>query len=385
MSQAIGIDIRTLMIPVRTGIGEYTFELLNAIFKLDSTREYYLFYNAYKQSTSNLALWNQPNVHYIDTHYPNKLLNTTLRFTRLPKLDQLIIKKVKIPKLDLFFSPHLNFTTLSKNTKHILTIHDLSFEFFPHFFSKKQRLWHTLIEPHLQAKNANIIITPSINSKQDLVTYYLLPEKKIKVIYPGLSIKNQQDEPNKLIEIKQKYNLPDNIILFLGTNEPRKNIVGLIKAFELTHAHLPQNYTLVIAGSNGWNNREMYEHIKYSPLKNSIKILGYIEDQEKRYLYKISSLFIYPSFYEGFGFPVLEAMAAGTPVITSDRSSLPEITDQHAYLINPHKPTSIAEGMQVILSNEKIRSTLINGGLEQSKKFNWKTAAEDWLKLVEEK
>ncbi|MEK7680877.1 MAG: glycosyltransferase, partial [Patescibacteria group bacterium] len=218
----IGVDIRPLMAEKRTGVGEYTYELLDAIFEIDKQNQYFLFYNSRSDVSKNIPPWKQENVHYIIARWPNKLFNLSIKFFGFPKIDRLI----KTP-LDYFFSPNINFTTLSKKTKHILTIHDLSFKFYPEFYSSKQRLWHKITNPKKQCLRADLILTPSENTKRDIVDYYKILPEKIKVIYPGLSsiFANAMMDQEKT---RQKYNLPNKYILFLCTIEQRNNIIGLI-------------------------------------------------------------------------------------------------------------------------------------------------------------
>ncbi|TSC83965.1 MAG: hypothetical protein G01um101413_768 [Parcubacteria group bacterium Gr01-1014_13] len=375
----IGVDIRNLMSPTRTGVGEYTYELLNSVFKIDKENQYYLFYNSHTDVTQHTPLWPQGNIHYIATRWPNKLFNTSIKILDWPKLDKLISRNYK---LDYFFSPNLNFTALSKNIKKILTIHDLSFKFFPQFFSAKQRLWHWAINPKKQCGRANNILALSENTKRDLVNYYKIPAEKIKVSPGGISaiFNNPVFDKEK---IKQKYNLPNRFILCLGAVEPRKNIIGLIEAFEKTYSLLPNSYSLVIAGSGrGWKNKAIYARALASPLRDKIEFIGYVDAEDKPGLYSLAELFVYPSFYEGFGFPVLEAMAMGVPVITSNCSSLPEITGQAAYLVNPNRPAEIAEGIIKMLTDEKLREHFKKAGLEQVKKFSWDITAKQWLELI---
>ncbi len=376
----IGIDIRCLMSPTRTGVAEYAYELLNAILKIDKQNQYFLFYNSHNDVAEHTPLWPQNNIHYIATKWPNKLFNASIKILGWPKLDKLISRN---GELDYFFSPNLNFTALSKNPKRILTAHDLSFKFYPQFFSAKQRLWHWAINPKKQRQQANTILTLSENTKRDLVDYHKIPPEKIKVASGGLSaiFNNPVFDKEK---IKQKYNLPNKFILCLGAVEQRKNIIGLIEAFEIFNKqYLISNISLVIAGSGaGWNNKKIYARALASPLRDKIEFIGYVDAADKPGLYSMSELFVYPSFYEGFGFPVLEAMAAGAPVITSNRSSLPEITDQAAYLINPNRPAEIAEAITKMLTDEKLREHFKKMGLEQVKKFSWETAAKQWLNII---
>ena len=375
----IGIDIRCLMSSTRTGVGEYAYELLNAILKIDKENQYYLLYNSHTDVAEHTPLWPQNNIHYVATKWPNKLFNAFIKILGWPKLDKLVSRH---NKLDYFFSPNLNFTALSKDIKHILTVHDLSFKFYPQFFSLKQKLWHWAVNPKKQCARADIIFTPSENTKRDITDYYHIPPEKIQITSGAISdiFDNPVIDKEKL---KQKYNLPNRFILFLGTVEPRKNIIGLIEAFEKCYSLLPNSYTLVIAGSGrGWKNKQIYARALASPLRDKIEFIGYVEAKEKPALYSLAELFVYPSFYEGFGFPVLEAMACSVPVITSNRSSLPEITGQAAYLINPNRPQEITEAIIKMLTDEKLREHFKKLGLEQIKKFSWETAAKQWLELI---
>jgi glycosyltransferase involved in cell wall biosynthesis len=182
--------------------------------------------------------------------------------------------------------------------------------------------------------------------------------------------------------VRQKYQLPEKYFLFLGTIEPRKNITAIITAFDFITPSLPAAYSLVIAGAPGWKNEQVVTAITASPYRNRILFLGHVPLEDKKGLYEMAEIFIYPSFYEGFGFPVLEAMASRTPVITSNRSSLPEITEGAAYMINPYRPEEIADGLQRLTSDQALRQKYIANGLVQSQKFNWKNAAATWLKAL---
>lgn len=377
----IGIDIRCLMSPTRTGVAEYTHELLNAIFKIDKENQYYLFYNSYNEVFEHIPLWSGNNLHYIATNWPNKLFNASIKILGWPKLDKLVSRH---GKLDYFFSPNLNFTALSKHVKPILTVHDLSFKFFPQFFSIKQKLWHWAINPKKQCQQADSILVLSENTKRDIVNYYKISSEKIKVAHGGLAEIFGRPPADKE-KVKQKYNLPNRFILFLGTVEPRKNIIGLIEAFERVYSSLSIPYSLVIAGSGrGWKNKEIYDRALASPLRDKIEFIGYVEYAEKPALYSLADLFVYPSFYEGFGFPVLEAMACGVPVITSNRSSLPEITNNATYLVNPNRPAELADAIVKMLTDNNLREHFKKAGLEQTKKFTWEAAAKQWMDLISE-
>ena len=227
---------------------------------------------------------------------------------------------------------------------------------------------------------------PSDNTKRDLVDKYHISSDKIQIIYPGLSsvFKNLDAEnvQRQQMQIKKKYFLPENFILFLGTIEPRKNISGIIKAFEQISQELPTPPALVIAGAPGWKNKKIYTIANKSPAREQIKFIGYIAPEDKPALYASADLFVYPSFYEGFGFPVLEAMAMGVPVITSNRSSLPEICNKSAFSINPNKTNELANAMKKILTDMNQRSKQIKNGFIEAAKFSWDKAAHDWLDII---
>ena len=414
----IAIDIRPLMSSNRTGVGEYTYELLNALFKIDHQNQYFLFYNSRKDVSQNIPDWKYDNVHYIHTHWPNKLFNLFQKIFKYPKIDKLItnhfntqtIKQLNtltnkqfqqakrsnkqsdptLQQLDCFFSPNLNFTSLSKNIKHILTIHDLSFELYPQYYSFKRRLWHWAINAKQQCWQAKIILTPSKNTELDLVEYFQIPHDKIKTIYPGINLGSNElglvnnCTPSDKKEVKEKYNLPDNFILYLGTVEPRKNIIGLIKAFEKIKSQYPISNIqyLIIAGVKGWKNKKIYKTALQSKYADYIKFIGYIDPIDKPAFYAMAKVFIYPSFYEGFGFPVLEAMSCYTPVITSNRSSLPEITNNSAYLINPHKIDEISKSIKEMIENSQLREYYIARGAEVVKKYNWEETAKKFLETI---
>ena len=373
----IGIDLRGILEKNKTGVAEYTTNLIKAVLEQDKTNRYFLFSNSTKEKIK--LPFNQANTTHIHTHYPNKLLNLAL-FLKLTKIEKLIPEKI-----DCWFSPNINFISLKKSTHHILMLHDLSYEFFPEFYTFKQRLWHQLINPKKLCQTADKIIVPSQNTKRDIVNYYQIAENKIQVIYPGLSdqffITGEELAKQKNF-IKKKYGLPDNFILFLAAIEPRKNIVGLIKAYEKLPPTLTDKHHLIIAGAKGWKNRLVYEAALRSPLKNKIKFLGYVPDAEKPALYSLSDLFVFPSFYEGFGLPIIEAMQMGTPVIASNRSSLSEVTKDNALLINPNNTTHFSNSLKTLLQDHELQKTYKKRGKEIASEFSWKKAAAEWLSLI---
>lgn len=378
----IGVDVRSLLEKERSGVGEYTYQLLGAIFDIDKENQYFLFYNSFKDPGEDfLSEWKKlGNVHFCGFHWPNKLLNFCFKFLKWPKIDKLVVRYSRLAdNLDIFFVPNLNFLALSSGVRKIITVHDLSFEFFPKFFSWKRRIWHWFINPKKLISSADKIIAVSENTRGDLMKLCKVVPERASVIYSGVT----DDQNNLDVEIvKKKYNLPENFILFLGTLEPRKNIKGLISAFEIFKIKENADYKLVIVGPRGWLYRKILECAEKSPASDDIKFINYITPEEKFVFYKLAKLFIYPSFYEGFGFPPLEAAQAGTPVIVSTNSSLPEIMGEAALMVDPNNPAEMAKVMDECLADENLRKSLIEKGIKQAEKFSWVSSAENFLSLL---
>lgn len=385
----IGIDVRCLAEGRRTGVEEYTLNLLQNLFEADKKNDYILFFNAYKSKADFSWLKKYPNVTLKKFNFPNKLLNFLFWYLNWPKLDKMI------GGVDLFFMPNIIFGSVSKKTKLIITIHDLSFEHYPESFSLKRRFWHIFVNPKKICQRAHGIIAVSESTKNDLIKIYKINPRKIEVIYSAVSEKfsiiSRNDE--KMIKVKEKYKLPYKFILYLGTIEPRKNIIGIIRFFNnLQKIGLNENkykelldYKLVIAGSKGWLSKEFFSELKKSEFKNSISFVNYIPDSDKEHIFNLASLFVYPSFFEGFGLPVLEAMSCGVPVITSNVSSLPEVVSDAAVMIDPNKPQEITEAAINIILNKEFRENLIKKGIGQSKKFHWQKTAKDFISFSKER
>lgn len=363
----IGIDIRCLMTPERTGVGAYTYRLLDALFAIDREHEYYLFYNAYRDVSDCIPVWDYPNVHYVRRRWPNKL------FSLVQLLGILPLDRFFGVALDYLFSPNINFTRVSKRVRHILTMHDLSFAFFSQYYSWQRRLWHLVVRPKWQCCEATKILCVSESTKRDVVGHYGVDDGKVVVVYPGvLQLVTRNLELGVICE---RYSLPEKYILYLGTLEPRKNVLGIIEGFVKSGLRT-KGYELVLAGKRGWKDKDIMERIDNT---EGVRYIGYVIEEDKWSLYTHSSLFVFPSLYEGFGLPVLEAMAAGVPVITSNVSSLPEVVGHGAYLVNPMNIDEIALGMTRIIAHDTMRKRLVEQGTERASRFSWHQAATQFL------
>src|SRR3989339_70980 len=366
----IAIDIRNLMENEITGVGEYTFNLLTALFELDKSNNYFLFYNSSKNVT--VPPFNFENVKLVKFSFPNKLLNLSLKVLKYPKLDKLIFRKLNV-KIDLFFFPNLNF--FAADCSYFITCHDLSFEIFPEFFSWKRKLWHKIINPKKLFEKAKKIIAVSSNTKSDLENIYKINPEKIYEIYSGVSEQFQKldlSDPGR-DRVRKKYHLPSKFILYLGTLEPRKNIESLIEAFSLfKQKNQSKNIELVIAGKPGWKYSSIFNSAKKSKHFKQIHFINYVNNKDKVFLYNLAQCFVFPSYYEGFGFPPLEAIYCGTTTIASHTSSLPEILGNNAIYIDPYNINDIVKSFESI---DTFSLKVVN------RKFSWQTTAEKMLKI----
>ncbi|MBU0576940.1 glycosyltransferase family 4 protein [Patescibacteria group bacterium] len=373
----IAIDLRPLMAGKITGVEVYIINMLKALFEADKENEYILWYNAFKEVDTSHFPTDYPNVTLKRTRIPNKILNLFLSILRWPKIDHLIGKDI-----DVVWVPDPRPTPVSKKCKKIITFHDLSFEDFKYSFNFKTRLWHKILRPKKEAKEADIIISVSKFTKGQLVEEYGIDEKKIKVVYEAAaSHLKPLDLPKSFEIIQRKYNVPKLYFLCLSTIEHRKNIEGIIKAYIEWQEGNRADVGLVIAGKQ---YPEIFSdvRIKNHPL---ISMPGFIDEEDKALLYQHALTFLYPSLYEGFGLPILEAMQCGTPVITSDSTSMPEVAGDAAILVNPNDLHELKRAMDELYRDETLRAELIEKGFRQAEKFSWKKAARKLLDLIQKK
>jgi len=375
----IGIDIRTLMDAQYSGVSEYTYNLVKEILKLDQHNQYKLFYNSYKDISARIPDFRQENVEIVHSNYPNKIYNYLMhKIMHYPKVDQQF-------GFNLFFMPHINFISLTSGCNSILTIHDLSFLRYKEYFSLRKNIWHQFINIKKLVKKFNLIIAVSESTKNDLVELCNINPEKIRVIYSGISEQFRKIVINdiKLLEVKKKYNLPEKFIFYLSTLEPRKNVESIIQAYnELRNKNKNlADMKLVLAGAKGWKANNIFKIWEQSKYQEDIIFLGYVKGDDKVYFYNLASLFVYPSFYEGFGFPPLEAMACGTPVVTSSVSSLPEVVGDSAIMVDPYNINDIATAMEQVLTNQDLANLLIKKSLEQARQFSWQKSAREYLEV----
>lgn len=384
------VDISPLKQKNLSGVGKYLHEILSRLLVLDKSNEYFLISYGRQNKNINPNLSQDKNIHYIHHNIPSKLL-FILSFFNFPKLDVLKFKG-EVIKVDFVWLANFNVCNLKyKKTKLITTIHDLSFKIYPQFFNFKRKLWHFLVKPKKIIKRSNKLIAVSNNTSLDIQNIYGIAKDKIIIMNLGVSEKYKVASRDKSETLKLKYNLSENFILFVGTKEPRKNILSLLKAFQkIKPQHLgnkcrgkSDDLELVIIGGKGWKEKKwqkFYNDLK-STIKSRIKIIDYCPEEDLLALYNLAKIFVWPSFYEGFGLPVLEAMACGCPVITSNNSSLPAIAKDKALLIESFNVNNLFLAMNSLLKDENLYNFYKNKEFDQSYYSNWDRSAEKLLNL----
>jgi len=283
--------------------------------------------------------------------------------------------RLKRDRVDVLFGPSF-FGPVFSPCPLVVTILDLGFIRFPHTVDLLLRIYLRFIIPLVKRK-ADVIVTISDFSKSEIVELLKVPEDKIQVIYPAradsFGVKRDED---KLKRVKNQYKLPDVFILNVGTLEPRKNIVTLIKAFGNLKNNDLIEHSLVLCGPKGWYYQEIFHAITEWGLEKDVHYIGYIPESDLPYMYNLAQVFVYPSAYEGFGLPVLEAMACGCPVITSNTASLPEVVGGAAILVDPENCQELEQSLLRLVKDELLRSKLGAQGVERAKVFSSRRSAE---------
>ena len=254
--------------------------------------------------------------------------------------------------------------------KRVVTVHDLASRYYPEALDAPMLGQFNRLEEHLAA--ADKVLAVSETTKRDLVKLLNVAPEKVEVVYNGVSERFRRlDRVPESVRLR--YRLPERFLLFVGTVEPRKNLTRLIKAFDAAARTIP--HALVIVGAKGWKTAPMYRAITESPFRDRILFTGYVDDDDLPALYNLADALVYPSLYEGFGIPVVEAMACGTPVMTSNGSALAEIADGAAVLVDPLDVGRMGEAIERVVGDEGLRADLRAKGFERARRFSWDVAA----------
>ncbi|HPL92717.1 MAG TPA: glycosyltransferase family 1 protein [bacterium] len=390
----IVIDVRCLNEYPLTGVPTYAIAVLNNLFSLDKTNNYLLFNNTYYSENENLkfliAQWTKnQNVRYFNLHWPNKILNFLLKF-KLVCLDKILSRRNIIEKIDCWWSPNMNYLNLSSNIKLLLTVHDLSFHLFPDFYSFKERLWHWGIGYKKLFQRANRLLSVSQSTAHDLQSLGI-PVEKIKVLPLGVetSVFYKIVDENKLSDFKQKYNLPERFFIFVATLGARKNLKLLIEAWLGLPATARRACRLLLIGKktaywetlsrDRWGGgRRNYDQLWGDV---GIRIFSDATPGDLPYFYNLAEVLVYPSCYEGFGLPPLEALACACPVIVGGNSALLENFSE-AITIDVDNPDELQDLLFAFVHG-KINKELAFPKSFNVEKYSWKNYAENLLNLME--
>jgi glycosyltransferase involved in cell wall biosynthesis len=346
------------------GVKVYTQNLMSHLLSLESKNQYVLIY----QNPKLIGTYsNYPNVDEVAVPIPGTIL-----------WDQLAVPwVVKKKRLDLVFNPKFTVPFLSR-AKKVFVLHGSEWFVIPEAFLWYDR-WYFRRSVPLYCRHADAFITVSNTVKSDVVKHTGVNASKVFPIHNGFdsNVFRVIRDPHRLEAVRQKYQLPEQFILWSGQIYPPKNVGRLIQAFAQIKDQIP--HQLVFAGEQRWRTKEAFELIEKLGLQNRLHFAGWVSHEDLPCFYNLAQLFALPSLYEGFGIPLIESMACGCPVLTSNTCSPPEVTAGAAYLVNPLSVDEIAEGIREVLLNSLLRESMIAKGLERSKCFGWEKCAREVL------
>lgn len=351
-----------------TGIGRYTYEVSKRIKEKNiyETEFFYGYYSARLIEPSSAKELKSFKSFIIKSAFLKKLIRETL----------FLISRVFSPSYDLYWQPNFVPNLGIKAKKIVTSVHDFSFILHKEYHPKERI---DFLEKYFYKNiiKSDVIITGSEFSKKEILERLDFEKKDIYVIYHGID--------HNLFKVHDDLNidfeLPKKFIFSVGSIEPRKNLLGLLKAYDLLEDNLKIEYKLVLAGFKGWENKEIMTLIEKN--KENIHYLGFISDIELVKVYNLATCFVFPSFYEGFGLPVLEAMACGTPVVCSDSSSIPEVGGDAVVYCNPYDVNDIKDKIELVLNDKDLQKEMIFKGLEQAKLFSWEKSVENHIRVFQ--
>ena len=371
----IGFDIRPFLRD-ETGVGVYFKNLLFSLARIDKENEYFLFSSSMKDRLPQSKIPQFEKMRLKDFRYPVRVVNFFLYRFGWPRLDDFFRTE-----LDLTHSPHP--LLLSTRGRKIVTVHDLFFLDFPERVDKDARkVFRKRIEHSLH--NADGVLSVSRFTAGQVIQRFSVDQRKVKVVYHGINRRLWRDvSDEEIAKTKKKWGLPSSYLLFVGALEPRKNIGNLLRAFKLILEKRPQVF-LVLLGPEGLDSEAVRKEIKELDLRFRVKRIGYVAENELRCIYRSATVFVFPSLWEGFGLPLLEAMASGLPIAASEKTAIPEVAADAALYFNPEETEDIADKVIRILENEDLRRTLVSLGNKRIENFDWERTAGETLDFYRE-
>jgi len=381
----IGVDASRAFVKNRTGIEEYSYQVIKNLRNKLSGHQVVLYvrsstnYEFYE--TTNLRIKNKETGEYLN--FPENWKVKVIRWTRFWTQIGLSLEMLLRPVDALFIPAHT--VPIIHPRKTIVTIHGLEYEFCPEAYSWWEKFYMRRVIKN-SCRWANKIISVSENTKRDLVKLYGVSVDKIRVIYEGYNRNFQGEKKLKLKNLKFNSNFKFQIsnlpyLLFIGRLEKRKNITGIIKAFEILKEKYNISHKLILAGGEGYDYKNIKQQVLNSKYKKDIILTGFVSENKKWELLKNAEVFLFPSFYEGFGLPILEAQSAGMPVVAGDNSSIPEVAGS-ALLVNSHNPKEIAEAAWKLISDKDLRNDIIEKGYKNIRRFSWEKCTREIAEIL---
>jgi glycosyltransferase involved in cell wall biosynthesis len=386
----IGYDGSRAFVTERTGTENYSFNLLTNLLQIDKKNAYKIYLRIPAE------IFNDKSA--VDTWY--KTVEQSLPKTNNYRL--VLIKRKKLwtqfglarelfrRPVDVLFVPaHTLPIFRPRKIKTVVTIHDLGYEYLPQYHKFPHKLWLNKSTVYA-VKSASHIISVSEATRDDLISKLKASHKKISVIYEGFALTpNKLKSTSNLEELKKKYSIGDEYVLFLGTIQPRKNLLRLVQAFDQVIKNqfvskMYPNLKLVLIGKNGWMNQDIYEEPKRLGIVDSVLFLGHLPDDEVGVIMQNALCFAFPSLFEGFGIPIIEAQASGIPVVTSHKKPMTEIGGNACEYVNPEDVSSIADGIVQVLTHKEQSQLLRKRGFQNIMRFSWQKAARETLQVFEE-
>jgi glycosyltransferase involved in cell wall biosynthesis len=371
----IAIDY-TAAIRQGAGIGVYVRNLVDALLAQDAEDEYTLLTSG--RASAEHPFPSAENVQGRNIFIPDRYLNILWYRLHMPLPATLFTGTI-----DLYHGPDFVLPPLGKNVRKVVTIHDLAFLEHPEYAVPSLAAYLRKVVPESVAA-ADVVITVSSEVSRTLIKHFQTPKEKLVVIPLGVNrYFRRVTDPILLAATQHKFGLKHPLVLAVGTQEPRKNHAGLIKAFSKAQKEKGGPAMLAIAGSTGWLYEETQQLVKELNLEEKVRFLGRVSDHELVTLYSSADAFAFPSFFEGFGIPPIEAMACGAPVITSNVSSLPEVVGDAALQVDPHDTDELAEALTRLIRDEGLREELRQKGYQRVQQFRWEVAASKTLAIYQ--
>ncbi len=372
----IGIDASRAFLRRRTGIEEYSYQIIRHLRNVLQNETVVLYVRKKFIFQSGQLRCIIPSIDFeLPPHWQVKGLWAPRFWTQM----RLSLEMLLHPPTVLFIPAHT--VPLIHPERTVVTIHGLEYEFSPesyHFLERLYMRWSI----RYSVRVARRVIAVSENTKRDLVRLYGVPETKMTVVYEGVSNDHLESRIQSLGSSPQFKFQDSKYFLFIGRLETRKNIVRMIEAFERFKQKMGLPHILILAGKRGYGYEDIRIKILDSQFKNEIYEVGYITEEEKFSLLKNADIFLFPSLYEGFGLPVLEAQQAGVPIITADTSSLPEIAGEGAILVDPLSTEALAAAMEALVQNPEKRADIIEKATRNADRFDWAQCAREVAQLL---